>query len=137
LRSADRTPTDERLRKYERVLRVLEDHQWHTTRELMDAGGHRFSDCIYVLRRKGHLIDTSDAPTVDIATSKGVERYEYRLRRPGEDVPLGAHYVSSVFHTVKRARRLAGLEAAPGQQSLPLARGAPCPHCGEPLKSPR
>jgi len=81
LRSHDRTPTDGREAQYLRVLRLLRDHRWHGTLELLDAGGHRFSDCVYVLRRKhGHVIDTRQSSALG-------ERYEYRLRRVGEGAP--------------------------------------------------
>lgn len=41
----------------QKLLRVLADHEWHWTEELISEVGHRFSVSIQSAREQGHNIE--------------------------------------------------------------------------------
>jgi hypothetical protein len=40
----------------ERLMRLLADGEWHSTEELVQEVGHRFSATVHVAKQRGHRI---------------------------------------------------------------------------------
>ena len=64
------------LTKSEQLLRILSDHDWHSTSELSRRVSHAFAGSIFKLRRLGYTIEKRHHPTREY-------HYQYRLT----DVP--------------------------------------------------
>lgn len=56
-------PFDEGITKDEKLLAILGDGTYHSTKELARRVGHRFSNVIYQLRRRGYTIECEPHPT--------------------------------------------------------------------------
>ncbi len=41
----------------ERLMRLLSDGAWHSTEELVQEVGHRFSATVHVAKQRGHRIE--------------------------------------------------------------------------------
>ena len=41
----------------ERLMRLLADGEWHSTEELVQEVGHRFSATVHVAKQRGHRIE--------------------------------------------------------------------------------
>ena len=61
--------TDSIMTKLDRLVSVMEDGQWHSTEELVDRVGHRFSATKYTAQKQGYQFDRR---------REGV-RFEYRM----------------------------------------------------------
>jgi hypothetical protein len=59
------------MTKLDRLVVVMRDGQWHSTEELVDRVGHRFSAAKHVLQRQGYQFEVR---------RDGV-RFEYRMVR--------------------------------------------------------
>lgn len=42
---------------FERLIQVLADRDWHSTEELVQEVGHRFSATVYLAKQRGHRIE--------------------------------------------------------------------------------
>ncbi|NJL56422.1 hypothetical protein HC928_15515 [bacterium] len=42
---------------FELLMQVLSDEAWHSTEELVQAVGHRFSATVHVAKQRGHHIE--------------------------------------------------------------------------------
>jgi hypothetical protein len=57
------------MTKLDRLVAVMKDGQWHSTEDLVDRVGHRFSAAKHVLRQQGYQFEVR---------RDGV-RFEYRM----------------------------------------------------------
>jgi hypothetical protein len=48
---------DEQMTTLERPMQVLADGGWHSTAELVQEVGHRFSATVHVAKQRGHQIE--------------------------------------------------------------------------------
>lgn len=55
---------------YERLMQVLSDGGWHSTEELVQEVGHRFSATVHVAKQRGHQIERRRVDK---------KQFEYRL----------------------------------------------------------
>lgn len=58
----------------DRLLRLLSDYEWHTTRELTAKVGHTFAQAKYYLKQHGFPIEREPHPSLR-------HQHRYRLRR--------------------------------------------------------
>ena len=67
-----RTSTPSRLTKAEKLLAILDDHRWHSTKELARRVGHTFGGAKFKLVLYGYVIEKERHPSK-------VHQYQYRL----------------------------------------------------------
>lgn len=70
-----RTNTNKQTTRAERLLSILGDGKWHSTKELIRRVGHTFAGAKFMLVRKGVDIESRPHPTRK-------RQYQYRLARP-------------------------------------------------------
>jgi len=54
-----------------RMLQLMSDGEWHSTKELINEISHRFSATMHVLRQRGYEFEKRPL--------QGKQKYEYRL----------------------------------------------------------
>jgi len=59
--------------KVDRLLEILDDHQFHSTKELARRVGHTFNGAIFIVRRGNYVVERRKHPTA---------RYQHQYRLP-------------------------------------------------------
>lgn len=71
----------EKLTKWQRMLFLLQDYKWHSSREIALKVTHRFSDCVFILKNKGIEVEKRLCEYAP----KGEIWYEYKLKGDKSD----------------------------------------------------